>query len=218
MKLPSYLVRNRFGIFYFRIVFPQLVRDILCKKETRKSLRTHDRKIAMEMSLEFQKLNRRLFKEIIRTKMKWIEAKKLFDDVAEELFQNYVNRADEVGFNFYDPDALFNIIPEAGTFLSPNPTVHQGQALHIDRNTGQEIYADEFEATYHQQPEVVQFVDNIINNHDLKIEPDSHDPKNNSRQALEMLYWLDQRKSKYRASHTSNYLACEGKSNGITNH
>ena len=49
MELLSYFVRNRFGIFYFRIVFPKLVRDILFKKETRKSLRTHDRKIAVQM-------------------------------------------------------------------------------------------------------------------------------------------------------------------------
>lgn len=74
MKLPSYLVRNRFGIVYFRIVFPKEVRVILNRNETRKSLRTTDAKIAMQMSLEFQKVNRRLFKEIIRTKMKWIEA------------------------------------------------------------------------------------------------------------------------------------------------
>ena len=122
MKLPSYLVRNRFGVFYFRIVFPQLVRDILCKKETRRSLRTHDRKIAILMSREFQQINERVFNKITCNKMNWIETKKLFDEIAENLFQKYVEKVEQVGFNFDDAEALSNVMPEAETFLAPeNP-------------------------------------------------------------------------------------------------
>ncbi len=95
MRIPSYLIRNRFGIFYFRVVFPPLVCAILKRKETRKSFRTTDGKIAMQMSLVFQEINRSLFKEILQTKMNWIEAKKLFDAVAEKLFLKYVKRVEE---------------------------------------------------------------------------------------------------------------------------
>ncbi len=91
-------------------------------------------RLRCRMSLEFQKINRTLFKEILRAKMKWIEAKKLFDEVAEELFQKYVNRADEVGFDFYDPDTLSSIIPSASTFLGPNPTIYQGKADESQRS------------------------------------------------------------------------------------
>ena len=198
MRIPTYLIRNRFGIFYFRVVFPAAVCAILSKKEIRKSLRTSDRDIAVSMSFEFQQINKSLFKKIILTKMKWIQAKKLFDDVAEELYQKYVNRVENEGFNFYDSDTLSSIIPSANTFLSPNPTIHQGQALHIDRDTGQEIYQEEFEANFHKQPEVVQFVGGIIKQHELKIEQGSDEYKQFCRQALEMLYRLDQRKSQYR--------------------
>ncbi len=119
MRFPSYLIRNRFGIFYFRVVFPAEVCAILNRKETRKSLKTYDRKIALSMSLEFQKINCEIFKKIRLTKMNWIEAKKLFDDVAEKLFEKYVKRVEEVGFDFEDPDALIKVMPEARLFLSP---------------------------------------------------------------------------------------------------
>lgn len=61
MGLPSYLNRNRFGIFYFHVVFPQAFCDTLNRNETRRSLRRHDFKITMKMSLEFQQISSQLF-------------------------------------------------------------------------------------------------------------------------------------------------------------
>ena len=50
MKLPSYLQRNRYGIFYFRRVLPKDVRDVFGKVEFIRSLKTYEPKIAIQYS------------------------------------------------------------------------------------------------------------------------------------------------------------------------
>ena len=168
MRLPSYLIRNRFGVYYFRIVFPVELHAILNKKDSRRSLRTNDRRTATCMSMEFQQVNKKLFRVIIQNKMKWGEAKKLFDEVAEKLFQKYVERVEDGGFNFEDADTLSSIMPEAKTFISPS-TPDWTHDIHLDANSGEMQNRAGFEAKYHQHPEVVKFVDAIIKNHKLKI-------------------------------------------------
>ncbi len=90
MRIPSYLVRNRFGTYYFRVVFPEAVYAILQRKETRKSLRTWDKTLARSISIEFQQICQRLFNIIISEKMKWSEVKRILDKVADYLFSKYV--------------------------------------------------------------------------------------------------------------------------------
>lgn len=46
-SVPSYLSKNTFGIFYFRIAVPHKLRHIIGKRELRQSLRTKNRKDAM---------------------------------------------------------------------------------------------------------------------------------------------------------------------------
>jgi len=93
MRIPSYLVRNRFGTFYFRVVFPLSVCAIIGRKETRKSLRTWDRAIARSISIEFQQICLKLFNLIISDNMKWSEVKRILDKVADYLFNKYVEQA-----------------------------------------------------------------------------------------------------------------------------
>lgn len=200
MRLPSYLIRNRFGVYYFRIVFPVEIHAILNKKDSRRSLRTSDRSIATCMSMEFQQVNKKLFRVIIQNQMKWGEAKKLFDGVAEKLFQKYVEKVDEVGFDFEDTDTLSTIMPEAKTFISP-PTPGWEEAIHWDQNSGEMSSRADFEAKFHQQPEVTRFVDGIIKQHKLSIQTGDGDYKKFCLQALEMLYRLDKKKNQYKAQH-----------------
>ena len=197
MRLPSYLIRNRFGVYYFRIVFPVELHAILNKKDSRRSLRTCERSIATCMSMEFQQVNKKLFKIIIRDQMKWIEAKKLFDDVAEKLFQKYVERVEVVGFDFEDADTLSSIMPEATTFISPS-TPEWTHDLYWDQDAKKMVNRVDFEANFHQQPEVVRFVDGIIKQHKLPIQTGDEEYKKFCLQALEMLYRLDQKKAQYK--------------------
>lgn len=198
MRLPSYLIRNRFGVFYFRIVFPVEIRAILNKKDSRRSLRTCDRRTATAMSMEFQQVNKKLFKIIIRDQMKWNEAKKLFDDVAEKLFQKYEQKVNEVGFDFEDDDTLTNIMPEAKTFIF-SPTPDWTHDIHWDVKSGEMQNRAGFEAKYYQQPEVVKLVDSIIKKHKLKIQTGDEEYKKFCLQALEMFYRLDKKKSQYKS-------------------
>ncbi len=197
MKLPSYLNRNRFGIYYFRVVFPPEVHAILKKKYTRRSLRTSDRTLAIAMSIEFQQVNKKLFQIIIRDQMKWRQTKKLFDQVAGQLFQKYVKKVDDVGFDFKDADTLSSIMPEATTFIAPDTPGWQ-QVMHWDQDADKMVNKADFEANYHQQPEVVKFVDGIIKQYKLPIKTGDEEYKKFCLQALEMLYRLDKKKAQYK--------------------
>lgn len=50
MSSPTYLVRNRHNTYYFRYVIPAQYRDLLGKREIRRSLGTHRRKEAIKMA------------------------------------------------------------------------------------------------------------------------------------------------------------------------
>jgi hypothetical protein len=55
MPLPAYLVRNRLGIFYLRVVLPRAVRLSYpaLPREIRRSLRTHDPQVARTAARRF---------------------------------------------------------------------------------------------------------------------------------------------------------------------
>ena len=157
MRIPSYLSRNRFGIFYFRIVFPDAVCDILARKETRKSLKTYNRLLAVSMSLEFQQINKCLFTKIVSKNMTWREVKKVLDRVADHLFAKYVEEVDQGGLDFEDQYSLSNILPEANAFIRPH---NEGKGLwHTgNRSSNRMANRSDFEASFHKQPAVVEFV------------------------------------------------------------
>ncbi len=192
MRFPSYLVKNRFGIYYFQLVFPKRIRHIFKKKEARRSLRTNDRKIAVIMAQEFRRIaEQQLFPAIVEGKMNWIETKQLLDKIAEKLFEKYVNQVHKTGFDFYDHDSLEAIMPGAETFLGeapsgPYPSYH----FELDRRA--------FEDTYHKTKTVTDFANNILKHHGIKVDHDSDDYKRICKQALEMLYRLDEKKRKFR--------------------
>ncbi|OOZ34773.1 DUF6538 domain-containing protein [Solemya velesiana gill symbiont] len=50
VKLPSYLQRNRFGVFHFRRVIPNDLRSIVGKREFQRTLRTHETIKAIPMA------------------------------------------------------------------------------------------------------------------------------------------------------------------------
>lgn len=197
MRLPSYLLRNKFGIYYFRIVFPEPIRDILKRREARRSLKTHDRKEAIKISQEFRQLTEKLFLLIVRDKMNWIETKLFFDDIAEQLFKKYVSRVEQVGFTFEDSDTLAKIMPEARTFLEPEVPGWQ-HTVHYNHDTQRMTNRDEFEAERYARPQLVKFVEDIVQQGQLPIAQGTEEFKKFCRDTLDMLYRLDIRKGLYK--------------------
>ncbi|MEZ5446752.1 MAG: DUF6538 domain-containing protein [Gammaproteobacteria bacterium] len=68
MKLPSYLQRNRFGIYYFRRAVPEALRPTVGKLEIIRSLRTrelrraiwHGRALALQLEYRYQTIETRM--------------------------------------------------------------------------------------------------------------------------------------------------------------
>ncbi len=176
MRIPSYLVRNRFGTFYFRVVFPLSVCAIIGRKETRKSLRTWDRALARSISIEFQQICLKLFNIIISENMKWSEVKRILDKVADYLFAKYVEKVDQDGFDFNDKYSLLGILPEASVFVKPSESdwVHD---VYRDMKTGRMVNRSEFEASYHKEPAVQGFVDRIVSEHNLPLDKEGPEYK-----------------------------------------
>lgn len=196
MRIPSYLSRNRFGSFYFRVVFPSSVCAILGRKETRKSLKTYNKSLAVSMSVEFQQINQHLFNKIIRDTMKWGEVRKILDRVADHLFNKYVEKVESDGFDFEDRYSLAKILPEAYTFIKPKKDKWP-YLIHWDLNSKKMQNRADFEASFYKEPAVVEFVDRIVAEHELKIGKDDDKYKEFCLQTLQMLYLLDKRKEQY---------------------
>ena len=196
MRRPSHLVKNRFGIYYYCIVFPLSITAIIKKKQARRSLRTSDRNVAVLMAQEFTKAVDWLFKRIAAEIMNWIEIKQFLDDVSEKLFQKYVQKVEQVGFTFEDKQSLATILPAARTFIGGTGETHIDC---IDNDPDKPVYTtrEEFESSYFTQPAVVKFVDGVIDSNDLNFKKGSDEYKQFCRQALEMLNRLDQRKANY---------------------
>jgi len=86
-------------------------------------------------------------------------------------------------------------MPTAETFLAEAPTAPYA-AYHFEYDK------QEFENTLHKTKTVTDFVDNILNHHGLKIDQDSDEYKRICKQALEMLFRLDEKKKQFRSSLT----------------
>jgi integrase len=89
MRLPSYLQINKYGIYYFRIVFRNDVRLHLNKLEFKRSLRTSVRIHAINLARIFKIEAENAFDHIIINKMNWIETQKFLNHVAEKILSEY---------------------------------------------------------------------------------------------------------------------------------
>lgn len=202
---PSNLVRNRYGVYYYCVVFPVNIRKIINKQQARRSLKTKDLFLAQLMAHDFRYVTKWIFHKIQYDKMNWIEAKEILDKTADELFKKYVDRVHQVGFSFKDKDSLHEILPAAKTFLFDNSQEHhiEGKPAHIINGEVVEwepVYTsrEEFETQLGIKKEVTQLVDSILQKNDIKIAKSSSEYKDFCRQTLQMVHRLDQRKHVYK--------------------
>ena len=96
MKLPSYILKNTYGIYYFRICFPKPVRLHLQKIEFKKSLRTREKKTAAAYSraikLHFDQLCQRKIYA-----MDWLETKFVLSKLVDEIIIKFQDSIMEYG-------------------------------------------------------------------------------------------------------------------------
>ncbi len=93
MRLPSYLQTNQYGIYYFRVVFPQSIQLQLQRREFRRSLRTSNKPLAIRIAIVFKSKIDKIFNEIIINMMNWVKTKKVIDQVAIDIlaeFKEYI--------------------------------------------------------------------------------------------------------------------------------
>jgi hypothetical protein len=89
MRLPSYLLQNRYGVFYFRIVFPLEIRSYVHKHEFKRSLHTKNKCHAVHLSRIIKIKIDKIFRLVEKYKMDWHTTKKLLDKMATDLFAAY---------------------------------------------------------------------------------------------------------------------------------
>nr|WP_321466411.1 DUF6538 domain-containing protein [uncultured Desulfobulbus sp.] len=89
MRLPSYLQRNQYGKYYFRIVFPQEIRLRIHKQEFKRSLRTSICSHAVSISRILKVKIDQVFRIILLYNMDWTATKKLLDKVSMEILEGY---------------------------------------------------------------------------------------------------------------------------------
>ncbi len=204
-KKVSNLVRNRYGVYYFCVVFPENIRKIINKQQARRSLRTKDLFLAQVIAHDFRHVSKWICNRILYHQMRWIEAKEILDKAAEELFKKYVDRVHDIGFSFKDKDSLHEIIPAAKTFL-----FNETEQYHIDGKPAHKINGhvvdwepiytskEEFETQLDTKKEVTQLVDSILHKNDIDMSKGSSEYKDFCRQTLEMIHRLDKKKSIYK--------------------
>ena len=79
MKIPSYLQRNRYGIFHFRRAVPECLRNIIGKREIVRSLRTREPCEAVQLSRLAAMQVERVFQEARMSKRKSIKTEYTFE-------------------------------------------------------------------------------------------------------------------------------------------
>jgi integrase len=73
LKVPSHIQLNRFGIYYFRVAIPLSLHVKLGRKELKRSLKTSNRKKAIQLAREYRVKIDALFEYIKGRNMDWIE-------------------------------------------------------------------------------------------------------------------------------------------------
>ncbi len=106
-------------------------------------------------------------------------------------FDKHVNQVHKVGFDFHDRDSLDTIMPGAKIYLGEAPS-DPTSAYYF------ELDKKEIEDRYHQTKTVTNFVNDILKDHEIEVDQDSEEFKSICKQALEMLYRLDERKREFR--------------------
>ena len=133
MRLPSYLLQNHYGIFYFRICFPKSIRLHLQKREFKKTLKTKDKKVAISISrvikIQFDLL---CDNEIL--KMNWLETKQALNLLVEKTlkkFQDYVMELGTYGSHItnYPEVSIENEAEEFIALRSKNKTIEHDSFL-----------------------------------------------------------------------------------------
>ena len=89
MKLPSYLHANKYGIYYFRSVFPLVIQSQLQKREFKRSLRTSDRRLAIRISRIFKIETDKIYELVIARNMNWTETKKMLDVLSGKIINEF---------------------------------------------------------------------------------------------------------------------------------
>ncbi|MBU0909167.1 MAG: hypothetical protein KKA54_12250 [Proteobacteria bacterium] len=82
-RVPSYIQTNQYGIYYFRIAIPQALQVQLGKKEIKRSLRTSNRRSAVQLAREWKVKADWLFSNLDRETMDietWASRRKMLDD------------------------------------------------------------------------------------------------------------------------------------------
>ena len=204
-KKTTNLVKNRFGVYYYCVVFPESIRKIINKQQARRSLKTKDLFLAQVIAHDFRYISDWICHRIQYHNMKWIEAKEILDKTADELFKKYVDRVHQVGFSFKDKDSLHEIMSSAKTFLFNNYEMYHIDVKPVHTIDGQvvdyePIYTsrDEYETQLNVKKEVTRLVDSILQKNDIQMSKKNSEYKDFCRQTLEMVYRLDKRKNVYK--------------------
>lgn len=97
MRLPSYLQKSKFGIYYFRICFAQRVRDHLDKWEFKRSLGTRDKSKAIFYSKAISiRVNLFLHQQVV-LKMDWLATKNKLNELVDEIVDKFEENIMEHG-------------------------------------------------------------------------------------------------------------------------
>lgn len=197
-KIPSFLIKNKYGIYHFRYALPVDLRSILGKAEIKKSLRTSHCSTAVRMAQAFRFQLDILFTLVRSGKiMNWKETREFLDKVADGLFRKYVQEIDEYGPDIPDPLSLKNIMPEASVFLGNPQKTNFDLWVSIENGQKKSNSRKEFENGYHQNDLVIKFADQLINENKFSISQGSDAYTKFCKQIITMFIALDKRKAQY---------------------
>ena len=179
MRLPSYLQKNIYGVYYLRVCFPKYVRLHLRKIEYKKTLSTKDKRVAIACSRIFKNEFDLLCRYWI-PQMNWLETKELLNRLIETIIERYRNDIMEYG-TYGDhitnyPELL--VEKEADEYLN--------------------LIAKDSEVSFDSFPTLKEYTEKIIN--EIPLDNDVQKFQRNATQVAEMLIKLKNRRFNVMAS------------------
>ncbi len=97
MRLPSYLQKSKFGIYYFRICFTPAIRSHINKWEFKRSLRTRDKNVAIAYSKAISVKVSLLLNIQMVLKMDWLATKQRLNELVDEVLIKFRGEVMEHG-------------------------------------------------------------------------------------------------------------------------
>lgn len=169
VKLPSYLFKNSYSIYYFRCVFPLPLQRQLQRREFKRSLRTSDRKLAIKVARYFKFRLDGVFKQVVERKMNWSETKIFLDGVAKDILDKFKAEIEEQGpcANVVDSYVEAFAELEAFTFLEMKLT-DENHFEDFDRNTN-EIVLREFTGDISSVVAIRKIANRIISDYGIEV-------------------------------------------------